>query len=66
MKKLAGHSRIETTMRYIHMNDARARTTLEKVWAERNSERSAGTSGREGGLYPEKKARQKELKQDER
>jgi integrase len=33
LKKLAGHARIETTMRYIHMNDDRPRKALEKLWS---------------------------------
>ena len=32
LKKLAGHARIETTMRYVHMTDGRARKTLEMGW----------------------------------
>jgi integrase len=32
LMRLAGHSRIETTRRYIHMNDDRARRVLEKAW----------------------------------
>jgi integrase len=47
LKKLAGHSRIETTMRYIHMNDARTRKTLEKVWEERGGHKSGHSAQNE-------------------
>ena len=32
LKKLAGHANISTTMRYVHMTDARSREALSKVW----------------------------------
>jgi integrase len=32
LKKLAGHARIETTMRYIHMDDDRPRSLLQSSW----------------------------------
>jgi hypothetical protein len=32
LKKLAGHANISTTMRYVHMSDARAREAIEKAW----------------------------------
>jgi integrase len=32
LKKLAGHANIGTTMRYVHMTDARSREALSKVW----------------------------------
>ncbi len=44
LKKLAGHARIETTNRYIHMNDERPRQLLEKImggsaWAQNRAQR---------------------------
>jgi hypothetical protein len=32
LKKLAGQANISTTMRYVHMSDARAREAIEKAW----------------------------------
>jgi integrase len=32
LKKLAGHANISTTERYVHMNDAKARSAMEKAW----------------------------------
>lgn len=31
LKKLAGHSDLNTTMRYVHLNDADVRAAMEKV-----------------------------------
>jgi hypothetical protein len=53
LKKLAGHARIETTMRYIHMNDTRARTTLEKVWKAQKGHKN-GRSAESNAAVPVK------------
>jgi integrase len=54
LKKLAGHSRIETTMRYIHMNDARTRKRLEKLWEERRGHKSGHSAKNEERPLPTK------------
>jgi integrase len=40
LKKLAGHARIETTMRYVHMNDDRARSILQTTWPVQGGHKS--------------------------
>jgi integrase len=51
LKKLAGHANIATTMRYVHMSDARAREAMEKVW-----------SGHKNGHTPQKTSRARRSK----
>lgn len=40
LKKLAGHAQISTTMRYIHMSDARAREAVERAWEAQGRHKS--------------------------
>src|ERR1700747_2888959 len=44
LKKLAGHSDLNTTMRYVHLNDADVRAAMEKAEEARSSTR-IGQSG---------------------
>jgi integrase len=49
LKKLAGHAQISTTMRYVHLSDARDREAMEKVWAAQSGHKtghSVGTDAR--------------------
>jgi site-specific recombinase XerD len=40
LKKLAGQANISTTMRYVHMSDARAREAIEKAWEVRSGHKN--------------------------
>lgn len=40
LKKLAGHANISTTMRYVHMSDARTREAIEKAWEARGGHKN--------------------------
>jgi integrase len=48
LKKLAGHTDLNTTMRYVHLNDADVRAAMEKA---RGGHR-IGHSGEAGGSAP--------------
>jgi len=47
LKKLAGHARIETTMRYVHMNDVRSKNVLKKVWEAQGGHKSGRSAQNE-------------------
>jgi integrase len=44
LKKLAGHTDLNTTMRYVHLNDADVRQTMEKAQGGHNSGHSADSA----------------------
>ncbi len=50
LKKLAGHARIETTNRYVHVNDTRPRKILEKVWKKALTGHKFGHTDQNGGV----------------
>jgi hypothetical protein len=51
----AVHARIETTMRYVHMNDARSKNVLKKFWEAQGGHKSGHSAQNEEKPLPVKK-----------